>query len=157
MITQKRLKEVLEYAPETGEFRYRKCTNSRAKYGEKAGTTNDKGYQLIGIDNARFYAHRLAWFYIYGVWPNEVDHINRVPSDNRLSNLRSGSRSDNQHNVGVRKDNTSGEKGVYWDKRRQKWSTMITINKQRLFLGYFASVEEGKQAYKNAKVKRSIT
>ncbi len=81
-----------------------------------AGSPDKSGHILIGIDQIRYKAHRLAWFYINGVWPPyEIDHINGIPSDNRINNLRLiSARWQQRANQKLRKDNKSGLKGVSW-------------------------------------------
>lgn len=86
MLTQAKLKSLINYNPATGEF-------SRAGYA-KCGTLTYQGYVSIQVAGKRYYAHRLAWFYMTGVWPeNEIDHKNRVRDDNRWENLREATRS----------------------------------------------------------------
>ena len=77
----------------------------------------------------------------------EVDHINHIPLDNRRSNLRLASRQQNVHNVGIRRNNTSGYKGVSFDKERSKWKAQIKINYRNVLLGRFDTPEEAHQAY----------
>lgn len=112
VLTIERLKEVLNYDPETGEFVWKKW---RERSGPKAaGCISEWGYRRIKIDLRNYRAARLAWFYMTGEWPDdEVDHINLMPSDDRWCNLRSASKKENCSNKGVRKDNKSGFKGVY--------------------------------------------
>ena len=96
MITQKRLKEVLDYDPCSGLFT-RKCKSKKQPFGKGSqkdigsvcGTQDAKGYIGISIDGKRYAAHRLAWLYVTGCWPSDqIDHINRVKSDNRACNIR---------------------------------------------------------------------
>lgn len=86
MLTQSRLKTILHYDPETGMFRWR-VSNGAAKAGRLAGSLRPNGYLHIGVDCNRYYSHRLAWLYVYGVWPkDQLDHINGIPNDNRIAN-----------------------------------------------------------------------
>ena len=138
MITQERLKEVLDYNPETGAFMW-KATNSHD--GSEAGGYNAAGYVKIKIDQMMYFAHRLAILYTDGYMPEgEVDHINRIKSDNRRKNLREASRQCQVRNCGMRRDNTSGIKGVSWHKPTSKWRAKITVDGQQKFLGHFDSI-----------------
>lgn len=142
-LSQSRLKEVLLYIPESGLF-YRK--NSE----RVAGTTNIYGYRYVTVDSVLYYGHRLAWLYMTGEWPpDEVDHINRIRDDNRWDNLRSASRRENRGNM-LSKRNTSGVKGVYWNKEKGLWQAQIASGATCRYLGRFVSIEEAKTAYDTA-------
>ena len=94
-LTQKRLKELLIYAPKTGRFYWRKQQGS-VSAGSEAGNTRSTGYRLIAIDKHLHYAHRLAWLYVYGVHPTgDIDHDNGNPADSRIATLRELPRSKN--------------------------------------------------------------
>ncbi len=114
MVTADRLKELLSYDPETGIFVWAKLSGRRARIGDRAGSFNlSLGYRVIGIDGERHYEHRLAWLYMTGEWPSEdLDHENCDKSDNRFSNLREATDSQNLANVANWAHNTSGLKGA---------------------------------------------
>ena len=157
MLTQARLKEILDYNPETGVFVWKQKLNRRMVVGSKAGTVNSNGYVQIAIDGKKHLAHRLAWLYTYGCWPNkEIDHINRIKTDNRIANLRDVSRAENEWNSGKQVNNTSGYPGVYWDKRRKKWHTRIKVYGKNVHLGLFDTLEAANAAYMAAKEKLHI-
>ena len=102
-----------------------------------------KGYTSIMISGKNYRAHRLAWLYVYGYLPeHEIDHIDRDKSNNKIDNLRHVSCSCNKRNVGLRQDNTSGIKGVYWDKQSDKWRAQITANNKQHHLGLFTDFTE---------------
>lgn len=110
MIRQERLKELLDYNPDTGEFRWRVIQGNRKG---KAGSLHKSGYIHIQIDRKILKAHRLAWLYQYGQLPDlEVDHIDGVKSNNTIKNLRLATKSENQRNSKIRSDNTSKVKGI---------------------------------------------
>jgi hypothetical protein len=141
-ITQKALKEVLHYNPETGVFTYLNKSKYK-KAGEEAGYIKPQGYREIHVCGNNFYAHRLAFLYMTGSFPEElVDHINGKPADNRWVNLRPATYSENNRNARLRKDNKSGVKGVCWDRGYKKWTAYINLNKTRHDLGLFDSIEE---------------
>lgn len=150
-LTQAELQKVLEYNPETGVFIWRASNSYRVKTGDTAGSSNGSGYLLIQIAGIRYVAHRLAWLYMKGRWPDdEIDHINHVRNDNRWDNLREVTRRQNGQNVSLSKSNTSGVVGVCWDKRFKKWKAAIGINRKSKFLGYFNDKEAAITARKNA-------
>ena len=91
----------------------------------------------MAIHNRKYLAHRLAWFYMTGEWPKEIDHINGSKVDNRFSNLRVASRAQNEANKRVRRDSFTGIKGVSWDDARQKWYAYLTIDGVAKGLGRF--------------------
>lgn len=98
-LTQARLKEILHYDPDTGIFTRRLDRGPNAPKDSVAGTPDKNGYIVIKVDFTQYKAHRLAWLYIYGVWPNnQIDHINHIVDDNRIVNLRDVTNSENQAN-----------------------------------------------------------
>ena len=124
-LTQQRLQELLDYDPETGVFVWRKSPRSGWE-GKQAGSVHSKGYVHIRIDGKGYKAHRLAWLYVHGDWPSgEIDHINRVKTDNRMSNLRDVDGSVNAMNRKVRSTNASGVSGVRQRSDNGKWSVKI--------------------------------
>lgn len=145
-LSQIRLRELLTYDAETGEFSWIKV--KRRLPGSKAGTLHSGGYISIKIDQVRHLSHRLAWFYVTGVWPpHDVDHINGQRDDNRFCNLRLASRSQNLQNM-RRKGPWS--KGVSFDERRRKFRATIQVQQHQKFLGYFTSEIRAHAAYVNA-------
>lgn len=148
MLTQERLKELLHYNSETGEFTWLVARNG-TKNDHTAGSADSQGYVGIRIDGRRHKAHRLAWLYVHGRWPESfIDHINQVRKDNRISNLREATRSLNGHNRPKPKHNTSGFKGVSFHRKTGKWKASVTFKGVRHYLGLFASPREAHQAYK---------
>ena len=153
MLTQERLKELLDYDPETGVF-VRKIDRGGAKAGAEAGSYDAHGYKIISVDGVRKKAHRLAWLYVHGCWPvSEIDHINRVRNDNRISNLREANKCTNQQNIGPKKCNKSGYLGVYKHNQCNRWAAKITHNGIVAYLGLFNTPEEAHAAYIAAKEK----
>lgn len=155
MLTVERLKEVLRYDLETGVFRWACAIGNRAKEGAVAGCLRSDGYCFIRIDGHPYAAHRLAWLYMHGVWPNlHIDHINRVRSDNRIENLREATRAQNQGNLPRYRNNTSGIKGVSLMKRDNKWRASIRVNGKPKNLGHFNTKEEAAEVYRKAAIAR---
>ena len=146
-LTQARLKELVHYNPDTGDFVWIKKSKKSTLIGSVAGTKHNQGYRSICINGKRLLAHRLAWLYVFGELPHGfIDHINRDRSDNRLLNLRVVTRSENQQNHKIRKDNTSGVSGVYWAKKDKRWHARIWVNGKTINIGYFFTFEEAKEA-----------
>ena len=154
-LTLDRVREFLEYDPPTGKFTWRKRTSNRIAVGGVAGVKAANGYTYITLDNYKLLAHRVAWLYVYGEWPEgQIDHINRDRSDNRLSNLRLASMSENVCNGTLRSTNTSGFRGVSLDKRKtkKKWLAQIVKDGKQHGLGYYATKEEAYDAYRRAAI-----
>lgn len=155
-LTAERLRTLYEYFPETGMFRRRRLVG---EYDRKAGRLTPGHpygrYLGLGIDYGRYYCHRLAWLYIHGEWPpHEIDHINGDPHDNRLSNLRAATGSQNGYNRKRGRRNTSGIKGVHFFKPGGKWRAAINIgHRKRKHLGLFDTKEEAAEAYRIAAAK----
>lgn len=149
-LTQAYLKSILRYDPDTGHFTWIK---SRRSYlvGKTAGTIRSDGYVQISIFSNLHLAHRLAWLYIYGEFPeNDTDHINHIRNDNSLVNLRSCTRAENNRNSTKRCNNTSGFKGVHWSKCANKWKAEVGHGGKVIYLGIFDCRKEAALAY-NAK------
>ncbi|OTA14101.1 hypothetical protein Xvie_04002 [Xenorhabdus vietnamensis] len=148
-LTQSRLRELLDYNPETGAFVWLSYRSQRARVGSIAGRINTlTGYIEIQIDGIRYKAHRLAWMYINGAMPEkQIDHISGIKTDNRISNLREATRSQNQQNIGLTKANKSGRKGVHY--RDGKWIAQAQINGKRYRLGRYHCIDEASNAYES--------
>jgi hypothetical protein len=147
MITQARLKEILKYTPETGIFIWAK-TRPKCPIGKIAGNTRKDGYVTIRLDGSRYFAHRLAWLYIFGEFPPmEIDHIDRNPSNNSISNLRLAEPSQNQANRGAQKNNSSGFVGVRKSSSSGKWFAGTVWHGKYYHAGSFASKEQAAVAY----------
>lgn len=130
------------YNPETGEFTFLRGW----RRGEVAISRDAYGHISLCVGRHRFGAHRIAWIMTYGVEPvGNVDHINRIPDDNRIANLRDVGQSENIQNCGVRRNNKSGFKGVYlW---RGKWWAAATVRGVVTRVGGFESAEIAADAY----------
>ena len=150
MLTQERLHEVLNYDPETGIFTWKerpldsfktigagKTWNKRFD-GQIAGTKDKYGYIQINIGGKFHLAHRLAWLYYYGSFPeHEIDHDDQIKYHNWISNLVDASHTCNMRNRGLHKNNTSGVKGVSLHKLTNKWCARVMVNYKQKNLGYY--------------------
>lgn len=156
-LTAEYLRSRLTYHPETGVFVWKplalrhpdaaKWNGRRA--GSPAGSAARHGYVVLCLDGKRYYAHRLAWYLVHGTWPQEIDHIDRNRSNNTITNLRASTRRENSRNLSRkrRKNNTSGVRGVTWDKKNSRWIAAITVDRKRIMLGRFATKEKAAEAY----------
>lgn len=143
-IPVERLRSLIEYDASTGVL-YWKTT------GRVAGSVSKRGYVNICIEKRFYRAHRVAFAVAHGRWPSgEVDHINRMKSDNRIDNLRECSKSENGRNRGLLSSNVSGFRGVFWDSSRKKWRAAITMNGERKMLGRFDSAREASECFLRA-------
>ena len=149
-LTQKYLKSILDYNPDTGVFTWIIRPSYNMKAGGAAGSINGKGYNQIRINDIIFLAHRLAWLYMTGNFPeDQTDHINRDKSDNRWCNLRVCTNGQNKANSKKPTNNTSGYKGVRWFKKNKKWGAVIGFNNKDLYLGSYANKHEAAKVYNN--------
>lgn len=140
----------LSYDRETGIFTWVESPGGNIKSGQIAGWSDAKGYVRITFNGKHYFAHRLAWLIESGgELPSEIDHVNTNRSDNRFVNLRAATRSGNQRNKGMRKDNKSGVKGVCWDKHRNLWMAHCQVNGKKEFIGRFAELNDAERAVKS--------
>ena len=155
-LTRDRLQSLLSYNPETGEFTGL-VRRGRCQAGEIAGYPNRVGngkvYIKIKIDGKNYRAHRLAWLYSYGAWPeNQLDHIDQNSTNNRLSNLRDVTNAENNKNRKRQNTNSSGFMGVSFRNDTQKWRAGIVVNGKQIHLGHFELKDDAIVARKNAEV-----
>ena len=153
-LTAEQLKNVLDYAPDTGVFTWAIRPSKAVKAGVPAGCLEKRiGYITIGIAKRIYKAHRLAWLHVYGQWPKGlIDHINGNKSDNRIDNLRDVFADGNAQNVRKpNKRNKSGFMGVIW--YQNKWRANMSVNGKSKWLGDYATPEEAHQVYLEAKRK----
>lgn len=149
-MNSEKLKELLHYDPETGVFIWKVNRGGKAQAGTIAGRTDGHGYRQICVCSTMYMAHRLAWLYVYGVLPKQqIDHINGIPDDNRIRNLREATQLENNQNNIKYSNNKSGYLGVCLYK--QKWMAQIQTNGKKKYLGLFNSKEEAYAVYLKAK------
>lgn len=145
--------DLLQYDASTGEFTWIKSPSNNVKAGTLAGGISHRGYRYIRVNMKQYLAHRLAWLFYYGKWPSgEIDHINGIKTDNRISNLRDVSHSVNKQNLKkARSDNVTGLIGV--SPHCGKYRSYIAIGGKRLYLGHYDTAEEAHKVYIEAKRK----
>ena len=156
--TQDEIRELLHYDKETGLFWWKKsgpgrCTSTPAGTIQKSGSS--KGYVKITIRGKRHRAHALAWLYVHGSYPPLIDHKDGNPSNNAIDNLRPTTQSMNAGNSRLSSRNTSGHKGVSWDKERKKWMACIrTEHGTHRTIGRFDDKLKASDAYRKAALER---
>lgn len=156
VISQKHLKELIEYCPSTGVFTWRPRDGKNGFNsnfaGKRAGSISkhqksDYSCIEIGINGKSYKAHHLAWLYMTGVFPDfQIDHDNRNSLDNRWENLKKSSYAKNTKNKSKLITNTSGVTGVHWSKQHNKWRAVGCVNYKKKHLGLFDDIEDAEKA-----------
>jgi len=144
-------KDLLDYDLNTGKFTWKVKTSSNAMPGYEAGWFDKDGYRCITILGKKLKAHRLAWWWVHGFWPEKgvlVDHANRNKSDNRIANLRLATPSQSAMNRGAQSNSKSGHKGV--SKFRKYWHAQIMVAGKSISLGYYKNINDAIVAYEEA-------
>jgi len=147
---QRRLLDVLQYFPETGEFKWI-VRRGKNMPGDVAGSAHSGGYVRIKVFGKTYLAHRLAVFFMTGAWPKEeVDHVNGERSDNRWVNLREALVAENRRNNKGWSRRESAFKGVSRQSKSKRWRVQLMVNGNRIKVGNFDTEEEAAQAYVSA-------
>lgn len=152
-LTAQTVRELLDYAPETGVLKWRVNRPPRGIAGSVAGCVMRNGYIAISFHGVRFYAHRLAWLHHTGEWPmNHIDHIDGNPLNNAIANLRDVSPKTNMQNLRrAMASSASGLMGASFDPKKGKWAACIKYLGKTLHLGRFDTAEEAHAVYIAAK------
>jgi len=138
MLSQELLNELFEY--KNGDL-YWKNHKYKKFNGKKAGSVNGKGYLHTGIKGKLFLNHRIIYVMHHGILPKFIDHMDGNPLNNSIENLRQATHSQNHLNEKMRKDNTSGIKGVTWSKKLKKWVVMFNVNKNPKHFGHYFDID----------------
>lgn len=161
------LRKMLRYEADTGNLywlpreehlfasvRSFKTWNSRFSGKLAIHCINRRGYRSGDLCAVPVYAHRVIWAMQFGKWPEMfIDHINGVRADNRIENLRQTDRDGNAKNARIRSDNTSGHKGVSWNKWHKKWTAQIFVHGQNKHLGHYTEKEDAVKVVMEARQK----
>jgi hypothetical protein len=152
MLTAERLREVLDYDPKTGIFTRKLARGNDHLIGKPTSQVPRKnGYLTIRVDGVMYYAHRLAWLHVHGVWPiAQGEHENTIKTDNRIDNIRDANPSQNRANIHAHKNSATGVKGVSWDRKSKKFRAQISKDGEKIHLGHFDDIGGGAGAYAEA-------
>lgn len=142
-MTQDDFHAMFEYVGTTGQLIHRYTVKGGKIKGSVAGSPHNQGYIQICIRRKKYLLHRIIWFYHYGYWPGQLDHIDGDRSNNRLENLRECSYSQNHGNKRLNRNNTSGAKGVTLNKATRKWRAQLAHR----YVGEYATFAEAVAAY----------
>lgn len=147
-LTATELRKLISYNPETGDMFWL----GGPRLGKAAGCVSPTTrYIHIKLNQHQYLAHRLAWLHQYGCWPNaEIDHRDLCRSNNAIANLREATPSQNRTNTGLRSTNTTGFKGVSFNKPSKKYRADIRIKGRRTTLGYFDNALDASRCYEAA-------
>jgi hypothetical protein len=134
---------------------YWKINGPMKKIGKRAGGFTTNGYRTVGVSGVKLYEHRIIWQMFYGPIDDGVtiDHKNHNTIDNRIDNLRLATQSEQNYNTKLRVNNTSGVRGVSFDKRRDKWVAYIHVDSKRIHLGYFDCFNDAEVVVNTARAK----
>lgn len=149
-MTQEILKQLVTYNQLTGKFTVKKETSQRT-LGTELGYANSAGYVVFKLQGKMYKAHRLAFLYVRGYLPIEVDHINHDRADNRWLNLREVTRRVNAKNKALQVNNSTGVTGV--SKVGARYKAHIQVNRNSIHLGYFMYLEDAVKARAEANTK----
>lgn len=136
--SQKKLKEDFRYNPTTGSF---------LRYDDNFGWLK-QGYWYTKYEGQQYMAHRLIWKWWYGYDPEEIDHINKDRSDNRIDNLRNVNTKTNCRNQTKARNNTSGFNGVSYLARLEKYQAYVRIDYKQIYIGIYNTPQEASKARK---------
>lgn len=153
------------YEPHTGKLFWRTAGPEHFKLrrvhlawntrfaGKEVGALLDNGYLYVNLNKKVMLVHRVIWAIVHGYWPENVDHINHVRTDNRIENLREVSIAGNAQNTSLPLRNTSGRIGVYWFKQRNVWYSRIQVDGRTHHLGHFKNKSDAIAAREAAEIK----
>jgi hypothetical protein len=151
MLTQKYVNELFRY--EDGVLYWAKPRQC-VKVGNAAGSLEGRGYLQTRIDLKKYLNHRIIYLMHHGYMPEYIDHIDGDPTNNHIENLRPTSLLGNAHNRRISKNNTSGVKGVTWNKASGRWQAQIRVGGgKRKYLGLFDTLDDAAKALRAERVK----
>jgi len=136
-MNQAELKKIIHYDPLSGIFTWKSIRSRRIKAGDRAANPKGGGYCFIQFEGESYLAHRLAWLYVHGKFPDQIDHINHNPADNRIVNLRASSYRVNAKNRTLSISSSTGIYGVRFRQDKNRWVSTIGIDGTQWHLGQF--------------------
>lgn len=157
MLNQSELKEYLDYDPNTGHLTWIKKPNKGTVLYSRAGSLTSSGYRKVKLFGKQYLEHRLIWCWVYGNYPSQhLDHINHIRDDNRISNLREVTISENARNRQT-KNSKTGEQGIWYCKRRQRFIAEIVLNGKKVYQGSFIDPDEAIQQRRNKEIELGLS
>ena len=151
-LTQDILKEYLDYNPINGHLTWIKRPSKKIHKNRRAGFLRKSGYRGINLFGTSYTEHHIIWFYNYGYWAEEIDHINHIKDDNSLSNLRAVTHAENSRNMKKLKDTITGEQGIYYDLKKDRYTATIR-KKGKVVFSMSCGPEDVDQLIKTRKAK----
>uniref|UniRef100_A0AB39C091 HNH homing endonuclease n=1 Tax=Salmonella phage PMBT18 TaxID=3229742 RepID=A0AB39C091_9CAUD len=149
--TVEQIRHWFHYEPETGELIWKNPRSKRCKPGQKVGSLSADGYLVVGLASRPRLVHRVIWYYVTGHWPEYpeevIDHIDRNRLNNKWSNLRIGTVTENAQNRSTNKNSSTGCKGVSFDNKTGTYYVQKQRNNIRLVKRYIRTLEEACQIY----------
>ena len=149
--TKEQLHQLFSY--KDGNLYWKVSRNNNIKIGQEAGMLRPDGYKRVNIDKKNYYLHRLIFIYHNGFISDEIDHIDNNRSNNKIENLRIATRSQNTLNCKINSRNTTGIKGITFDKDKFKYRPYLSVNGKRLYLGCFDFLDDANQELQKARIK----
>jgi len=143
MLTQKEVKRLFNYDPITGILIWKVSLSNRVSVGDVIKGKDSDGYVVVRINKRTYQAQRIIWLWYYGYMPEGlIDHKDRIKHHNWIDNLREASKSCNARNIGNHKNNTSGVKGVSYNKKDKRWVAYIDVNGKHYYVGFCKDFDE---------------
>jgi hypothetical protein len=151
--TQAVLRRFFSYDQQSGLLRWR-VPRGRSTVGDEAGSPNKDGYKTVGLNGKNYKVHRIIWKLVTGNAPAEqIDHVDLDRANNRWINLREATCCENKQNSRTSASNSSGVKGVSYNKSERKWEAYIMAERRFVFLGRFKTLEKATSAVADVRVK----
>jgi len=152
-ISQTEAQRLFRYNPYSGVVTRRIDVGTKVKAGDVAGYFRPDGYCVVAIEGRKYLVHRIIWLYVYGSFPkHDIDHIDGVPSNNRIRNLRSVTHRENLRNRKMPRNNKTGTVGVTWNNDCEKWQVRINTGVKQIHIGLFNIKEDAIAARKAAEI-----
>ncbi len=155
-MVQESVKDLYDLCPkkfryEDGNLFFKEDFHSKQRKGDMVTSVNNCGYLKVCLNKKNYLVHRLIFLMHKGYLPELLDHIDMNKQNNTIENLREADKELNSWNREKQNNNTSGFRGVSWNKSASKWHAYITIKGTRYHLGLFSTPEEASEAYVKAK------
>ena len=138
MSIQNRLRELFEYKD---GLLYRKISLQGASKGIKSGFAQENGYEYSNVDRKKIRNHRIIFALHHGYMPEFIDHIDGNKKNNLIENLREATKSENNMNRKIHKNNKCGLKNIQWIEKTKSWCVKLNVNKKRIHVGLFKDLE----------------